>query len=133
MPQLNGTPGWILLTHNKDGQPEALFVDHQDRAEVLPIVMDTRLYSDTIFRVVRLSPRLFVVYDVRLLNGTLVFEKQHFEDRNQLVTTLLETFHSTELTALVSLDDVPDGALVRGTEYYDFKPGTVGVFLPAEE
>jgi hypothetical protein len=40
------------------------------------------------------------------------------------------------LTALVSLDGVPVGTLVRGYESYDTLPGTLGVFtedLPHKE
>jgi hypothetical protein len=37
------------------------------------------------------------------------------------------------LVALVDVDDAPVGELIRGTECYDDQPGTLGVFLPAEE
>jgi hypothetical protein len=131
--QYNGTPGWLLLTHDEIGSAVALFVDLQDRVTILPIILDERLFSDSVFRVVRLSRDMFIVYDVRVLNGTNIFETQHFEDRQQLVTTLLEDFHKQDLTALITVDDVPPAIPVRGEEWYDFRPGTVGVFLPADE
>jgi hypothetical protein len=132
VPQYNGTPGWLLLTHDENGAV-AMFVDLQDRMTVLPVILDERLFSDSVFRVVRLSLDMFIVYDIRYLNGKNLFETQHFEDRQQLITTLLEQFHKHDLTALITTDEVPDGIPVRGTEWYDFKPGSVGVFLPADE
>lgn len=110
-----------------------MFVDLQDRTTILPVILDERLFSDSVFRVVRLSLDMFIVYDIRILNGKNLFETQHFEDRQQLVTTLLEQFHKHDLTALLTVDEVPDGIPPRGTEWYDFKPGSVGVFLPADE
>lgn len=76
---------------------------------------------------------MYVVNDIRVLNGKNLHETLGFEDRQQDVSALLETFHRPDLVALVTVDDVPDGTPIRGTEYYDSQPGTIGVFLPAEE
>jgi hypothetical protein len=54
-PQFAGTPGWILLSHNSQGQAEALFVDQNEKTTVLSLVMDERLFSDTVLRVTRLA------------------------------------------------------------------------------
>jgi hypothetical protein len=123
----------MLLTHDEDERAICLFVDLHDKVDILPIIMDERICCDTAFRVTRLGPRLFVVSDIRYLNGKNLFETLHFEDRNQLVTTLLETFHHPELTACIPLDDVAQGTPIRGTEYHTWTPATMGVFLPANE
>jgi hypothetical protein len=131
--QYKGTPGWILLSHNEDGQATALFVDTHDQVTPLMTIMDERICCDTVLRAIRLSPTVYVIYDVRTLNGKNLFETLHFEDRQQLVANLLETFHHNDLVSFISVDDVPDGIPVHGIEHYDHQPGTVGVFLPAEE
>lgn len=133
IPQYAGTPGWLLLTHNEEDQPIAMFVDAKDRQTILPIVMDERLFSDSVFRVVQLAPTVFLVCDIRYLNGRCVYERVSYTDRRALVETLLDEFHQTDLTALISYDKVPSTTFVRGWEQYDERPGTVGVFLPADE
>ena len=132
-PQFAGLPGWILLTHNADGDPDALFVDQQDRVTPLSIVMDERLFSDTVFRAVQLSQSVYVVSDIRFLNGINLFETLSFADRKTKLADLLDAFHVPDLVALMLPDDVPSTTPVRGLETYDDKPGTVGVFLPAME
>lgn len=133
IPQFNGTPGWILLSHNDDGQAEAVFVDTQDRVTTLPMVIDERMCCDTVLRATRLSPSVYVIPDIWVLNGKKVFDTDFFEDRQQTVTTLLETFHNPVLTALISVDDVPDATPIRGYEWYDGRPGSFGIFVPVEE
>lgn len=128
-----GVPGWILLSHEADGKPVAGFVDSRDHWTPLKIVMDERMCSDTVIRVVQLKPDLFVAYDLRTLNGTLLFETLSYAERRAKLRTLLDLFHSPDLVALVDVDDAPAGTLIRGTEWYDDQPGTLGVFLPAEE
>jgi hypothetical protein len=133
IPQYEGTPGWLLLTHSEENEPIAIFVDMKDRQTLLPIVMDERLFSDTVFRIVQLGPDVFLVCDIRYLNGRCVYERMPYLDRRTLVDTLLDEFHHTDLTALISYDTVPFGTPVRGWEQYDERPGTMGVFLPADE
>ena len=133
LPQFMGVPGWILLSHEADGKPVAGFVDSRDHWTPLKIVMDERMCSDTVIRVVQLKPDLFVAYDLRTLNGTLLFETLSYAERRAKLRTLLDLFHSPDLVALVDVDDAPAGTLIRGTEWYDDQPGTLGVFLPAEE
>jgi len=128
-----GTPGLLLLTHNETHQPVAMFVDSKDRQTILPIVMDERVFSDTVLRVVQLGPSLFLVCDIHYLNGACVHQRLAYTDRRALVETLLDEFHGTDLTALISYDTVPATALVRGWEQYDETPGSNGVFIPADE
>ncbi len=110
-----------------------MFVDTKDTQTILPIVMDERLFSDTVFRVVQLGPSVFLVCDIRYLNGRCVYEQMAYTDRRALVETLLDEFHDTDLTALISYAKVPVTSSVRGWEQYDETPGSMGVFLPADE
>jgi hypothetical protein len=131
IPQYVGNPGWILLTHNEQSDPVALFVDKHEKPISLPIVLDERMFSDTVLRVVQLKPDVYMACDIRYLNGTNVYEKLNYTARSDLLERLLDAFHTTELTALVT--SAPHSALVHGMEWYDDEPGTLGVFLPARE
>jgi hypothetical protein len=127
-----GNPGWILLTH-EDNQPVAWFVDHRDTPVSLPIVLDERLFSDTVIRVIQLKPTVFLVCDIRYLNGLNVYEKLSYESRRTLLESLLYECHHPDLAALLTYAEMPDNASIRGWEYYDSEAGTMGVFLPAKE
>jgi hypothetical protein len=126
-----GTPGWLLLTHSEDSRPVALFVDKHDKVTSLPIILDERLFSDTVIRAIQLKPDVFLACDIRYLNGTNVHEKLSYSARRALVENLLDAFHRTELTAL--LTEAPVDCILHGWEHYDDQPGTLGVFLPARE
>lgn len=134
VPQPNGTPGWLLLSH-EDGKPHALFADAKGArpAEKVSLVMDPRVFSDSVFRVIRLSPDVMVVSDIWVLNGTNVHSKYPYAKRSELLAEILELFHSPDLTALVHPGELPVGTLIRGQEHYDDQPGSIGVFLPASE
>jgi len=106
-------------------------MDTHDRVTPLSIFLDEHLFSDTVLRVVQLKPNVFLACDIRYLNGTCVYEKLSYVARRALLETLLDEFHSTELTAL--LTDAPTDSLLHGWEHYDDEPGTLGVFLPARE
>lgn len=127
-----GNPGWILLSH-EDNQPVAWFVDHRDIPVPLSIVLDERLFSDTVIRVIQLKPSVFLACDIRYLNGLNVYEKLSYESRRTLLESLLQECHHPDLTALLTYAEMPDDASIRGWEYYDIEPGTMGVFLPANE
>lgn len=99
----------------------------------VPLVLDERLFSDSVFRVIRLRSDMFVVSDIRILNGKNVFETLNYTQRQTLIQECLDLFHHPDLTALVSLQDVPDGLPIRGYEVYNDQPGSVGGFLPVEE
>lgn len=133
IPQFVGSPGWLLLSHSSQGRAEALFVDSHDKVEPISIVLDERLFSDTVLRVVRVSPTVFVACDIRYLNGKNLFDTLSFANRKARLAELLEAFHHPDLTALVLPEDAPHGTLLRGYESYDDQPGTLGVFLPAME
>jgi hypothetical protein len=132
-PQFAGSPGWILLTHNSAGAPEALFVDQNEKSYPLPLVMDERVFSDTVLRVTRLSADMYVVCDIRWLNGKNLFETLNYTERHNKIVELLDAFHFPDLTALILPEDVPVNTPIRGWEMYDDLPGSMGVFLPATE
>ena len=132
-PQFAGTPGWLLLSHSEEGDPIALFIDKSEKATPLPIVIDERMCSDTVIRVTQLKSDVFVACDIRWLNGICVYEKLSYDARQALLTDLVEAFHQPDLAALLLYDEAPVDALVRGWEWYDDDPGTMGVFLPAKE
>ena len=132
-PQFAGSPGWILLTHNAQGQAEALFVDQNEKATPLSLVMDERMFSDTVLRVTRLAADRYIVCDIRWLNGKNLFETLNYKERRSKIAELLDAFHFPDLTALILPEDVPENTPIRGWEVYDDIPGSMGVFLPATE
>ncbi len=111
----------------------AWFVDQHDKPTPVKIVMDERMFSDTVIRVTRLSPDVYVAGDLRTLNGVNVFDTKSYAERRILLDELLGELHSPDLTALLTMDEVPPLTSIRGWESYDDQPGTLGVFLPAEE
>jgi hypothetical protein len=134
VPQFVGTPGWLLLTHSEQGDPLAIFADKQDRTEVVYLVMDERLFSDTLLRVVKLGPWSYVAYDLLYFNGQNYHETHTYRERTQKIADLLDLFHFPDLVAINTPDQVPLwDTPVRGYEYYDEAPGTLGVFCPVKE
>ena len=134
VPQYTGIPGWLLLTHNEHGDPIAMFVDKNEKVDVLYVVFDERLFSDTVFRAVRLGTSRFIVYDIRYLNGQNFYETHTYEERSQRISELLDAFHYPDLIALEVPSQIPEWEYpIRGYECYDDQPGSLGVFLPAEK
>jgi hypothetical protein len=83
--------------------------------------------------VTRLAADVFLACDLRWFNGVNLFETLSYSERRRRLTELLDLFHSPDLTALLTYEEVPPATPVRGWETYDDRPGTLGVFLPAEE
>ena len=131
IPQYVGNPGWMLLTHNEQSDPVALFVDKHDKPMFVPIILDERMFSDTVLRVIQLKSDVYIACDIRHLNGTNVYDKLSYTARRALLESLLDAFHHTDLTAL--LTEAPADSSLHGWEHYDDEPGTLGVFLPARE
>ena len=130
VPQLNGLPGWLLLTQRPStNEFVALSIDEKGgHQEELSLVMDERICCDTIFRTTRLSKDVFVVNDIWVLNGTVVHSLANWTQRQEWLAAILRMFHQPDLTALFTVADAPVGTLVRGYEYYDDLPGSIGVF-----
>lgn len=127
-----GLPGWILLTHNEEGKPVALFKDTQNQPISISMVMDERICSDTVLRVVKIGKEEYVVYDIEYFNGRPLFDIWNYERRYQTVVDILDNFHCTDLCALIPVENVQYGTTIRGYECYDDQPGTMGVFLPVD-
>ncbi len=121
----------MLLTHSEDGNPIALFVDKHDKPVSIPIILDERMFSDTVIRVIQMKSDEYIACDIRYLNGTNIYEKLNYAARCELLKRLLDAFHTTELTALMI--EPPYYALLHGFEHYDDEPGSLGVFIPARE
>lgn len=137
IPQFNGTPGWIFLTHDTAGAACAAFTDSKfSNFEPVSVVIDERLCCDTIFRAVKLSPNLFVLYDIYVLNGTTIHPLFSYAQRQERLANLLAEFHFPDLAAFVTVEEAPVSTLIRGYEQYDNVPGTIGTFvehLPVEK
>ena len=98
------------------------------------MVMDERLCSDTLFRVVRVAPTRFLVYDIRYMNGLDVYTNYTFTQRKERIEELLELFHHPDLVSLEPVSaELSNEFSFRGFEFYDDQPGTLGVFLPVKE
>ena len=111
-----------------------MFSDLRDQTELVYLVMDERVFSDTTLRVVKLGPWRYVAYDLLYLNGKQVHQTLSFPERQQKLADLLEAFHFPDLIALELPDHVPQwDTPVRGYEFYDDAPGTLGVFCPVKE
>jgi len=132
-PQYAGVPGWVLLTRESNGECVSLFVDHAEKVTPIQLILDERMFSDTVLRVTQLSPNVFLVCDVRWLNGKNVYETMTYAKRRAVLDELLGMLHVPALGALLTYEEVPVLTPVRGWETYDDQPGSLGVFLPAEE
>lgn len=123
----------MVLTREPDGRCVSLFVDHAEKVTPVQLVLDERMFSDTVIRVTQLSPDVFLACDIRWLNGKNLFETMPYSKRRAVLDELLGLLHVPALTALLTYDEVPVLTPIRGYETYDDQPGTLGVFLPAEE
>jgi hypothetical protein len=100
--------------------------------------MDERVCGDTVFRGIRLSPKVFLIADIWVFNAENIYHSKTFAERQAIIASILDYFHEPDLTAFVHMDDVPVGTLIRGYELYDGLPGSLGSFsehklLPAQE
>ena len=91
--------------------------------------MDERVFSDTIIRVNQLSAKVFLACDLRVLNGSFIYEKMNYIERRNKLEHILDSFHYPSMTALISYEEVPEDTPIRGWETYDNLPGSMGVFL----
>lgn len=123
----------MVLTREPDGRCVSLFVDHAEKVTPVQLVLDERMFSDTVIRVTQLSPDVFLACDIRWLNGKNLFETMPYSKRRAVLDELLGLLHVPVLGALLTYDEVPVLTPIRGYETYDDQPGTLGVFLPAEE
>ena len=123
----------MFLTHNDSLEPTAIFMDSNDKPLPLSIVLDERVFSDTVLRVTRLANDMFLVCDIRYLNGKFIYPTMTYKQRQEKIAELIDLFHYPDMAALIGYDVVPEDTPVRGWETYDDLPGTMGVFIPADE
>jgi hypothetical protein len=105
VPQLNGLPGWLLLTQRPSTHEfVALSIDEKGgNQEELSLVMDERICCDSIFRTTRLSKDVFVVNDIWVMNGTVVHSLANWTQRQEWLAEILRMFHQPDLTALFTV------------------------------
>jgi hypothetical protein len=133
VPQGKGIPGWLVLSRNP--KPIAFFVNRNGDVQQIRIVWDERCFEDTIFRVEKTSTHLYLA-DVWMFNGTPIFERTTFEERQTLLKSLFQLYTPCkpfETYRIDLRDNVPD---VRGREYYTNERGARGVFIedkPSED
>lgn len=123
----------MVLTRETNGTCVSMFVDHAETVTPVQLVMDERMFSDTVLRVTQVAPAVFVVCDIRWLNGKNLFETLPYSKRRAVLDELLGMVHVPALTALLTPAEAPALTPIRGWETYDEQPGSLGVFLPAEE
>ena len=68
--------------------PIALFIDAAETVTPLPLILDERLFSDTVLRVTRLSKDIFLVCDIRYLNGLCVFDTMSYTNRQETISSM---------------------------------------------
>ena len=125
--QGNGIPGWLVLT--RDPEPIALFVDRESNIEKHSLVIDERCFEDTIFRVEKTPTHLYLA-DMWMFNGTPIFDKTTFEERQQKMKEIFCTFF-TDCPAFQSIrvDLRSNIKEHRGKEYYTNDRGARGIFV----
>ena len=130
VPQGKGTPGWLILT--RDPVPIPYFVARQNTPTPIPIrmVVDERLFEDSIFRVEKTATHLYLA-DIWMLNGVPMFHTTTFAERQDLLTQLFHSFWtdcppfqtlSVQLRASLPMEEV------RGREFYTNERGAIGIY-----
>lgn len=60
----------------------------------LSVVLDERLFSDTIFKVEQTSSNTYNILDVWLYNSSCIYAGTSFSQRSMWIDSILETFHT---------------------------------------
>ncbi len=131
--QGSGIPGWLVLTRDTvSSEPLALFIDRDSNIQKHSAVIDERCFEDTIFRVEKTSSHLYLA-DVWMFNGTPIFDKTTFEERQQKMKELFLTFF-TNCPAFQSIciDLRSNMKDFRGKEYYTNDRGARGIFIESD-
>lgn len=130
VPQGKGTPGWLVLT--RDPVPIPYFVARVNTPTPIPIrmVVDERLFEDSIFRVEKTTTHLYIA-DIWMLNGVPIFGHTTFSERQELLTQLFQNFW-TDCPPFQSLtvklrSDIPEED-VKGYESYTNERGSLGLY-----
>ncbi len=101
----------------------------------LSIVLDERLFGDTIFRAEQIDPMTYIVSDIWLYNSSCIFSCSTFQQRYDWLEKLLRQFHKSVpgLCTLVHKRWIPNTVPIRGYEVYDDTPGGRGWFESPSE
>lgn len=124
--QTVGTPGWIVLSHEKNIPTCTWVTSHETK--VLDICLDERLYGDTIFRVER-NGNAYIIADIWLYNSNCIFACSTFKQRYEWLKRMMATFYTTHLSVLVHKSDLSPDISIRGKEFYSSKVGESGTFI----
>lgn len=128
VPQGKGTPGWLILSRSP--VPIPYFVSRCNTPTPIPLrmVVDERLFEDSIFRVEKTATHLYLA-DIWMLNGVPIFDSTTFQERQELLQSLFKAFW-TDCPPFQTLQvdlrsNVTD---VRGYEYYTNERGAIGIY-----
>jgi hypothetical protein len=124
--QGKGLPGWLLLTRNP--KPGAFFINRTGDVTPIRIVFDERCFEDTMFRVEKTSTHLYLA-DVWMFNGTPIFDKTTFQERQELLKSLFSMYTPCPVFESISVDLRENVKDVRGKEYYTNDRGARGIFI----
>ena len=127
-PQGKGAPGWLYLTRSPE--PAAYWVPRVENANATPVklVMDSRCFEETLFRVERTSTHLYIA-DVWMWNGTPIFHTKTFQERQALLERIFTLYTPCPAFETFSLQLRSSLTDIRGTEYYSNEKGARGVFV----
>lgn len=127
VPQTTGILGWIVLSH-ENNIPVCTWITARE-CYTIPVCLDERLFSDTIFRAEKLG-NTFILSDVWIYNGTCVFALTSFKQRYDWIQQMLARFHKTAkgLVRMMHKSEVTDMKL-RGYEVYTHEEGAHGCFI----
>ena len=90
-------PSWIVLSH-ENNKPICSWITPKECVQ-LPIVLDERLFGDTIFKAVKTSDG-YNIQDVWMYNSSCIYAGSTFKQRSEWLTKILKTFHNPILTRL---------------------------------
>jgi hypothetical protein len=126
-PQGKGIPGWIWLTRNPT--PIAYWIPRKDTPNLEPIRMalDERCYEDSILRVERTATHFYIA-DVWMWNGTPIFHKTSFQERQTFLEKIYTLYTPSifETLPILLRSAVTD---TRGKEYYTDDKGVYGIYI----
>ena len=117
--------GWIVLSH-ENNQPRCSWISKTECTQ-LPIVLDERLFGDTIFKVERTSSNTYNILDVWMYNSSCIYAGTTFKQRSEWLDLVLKMFHNPILTKLthskpnkviILKTAIPDVYSIKGEEGY---------------
>lgn len=99
---------------------------------VIGVCLDERLFGDTIFRAEKIG-NTYVISDVFVYNSSCIFNVSSFKQRYDWTKELLSRFYRPGLAVFIHKSDLSENTHIKGHEVYDFKEGSRGCFVEADE